>query len=102
MSTNAETKLEAPPKVDIENREEFQAAATEVIDALKGASGTLVLDLAATEFVDTAGLGAIATVHQMALEAGLEVSLLNANAEVIGALELARLDDLFERQLPDS
>ena len=102
MSTNAETTLAAPGKVDIENREQFHADAVEVIEALKGASGTLVLDFSATEFIDTAGLGAIATVHQLAVEAGLVVSLLNANAEIVGALELARLDELFERNFTDS
>ena len=102
MSTNAKTILAAPEQLDIENREDFQAAAVEVVEALKDTGGTLVLDLPDTEFIDTAGLGTMANIHRMAVEADLKVALLNANAEVIGSLELARLDELFELNHADA
>lgn len=95
MSIHAKPTLAGPSHIGIENRDAFHDAAVEAIDAMNGDGGVLVLDLANTEYIDTAGLGTMAMVHRRATEVGLEIQLVNANDEVINSLALARLDELF-------
>lgn len=93
----AETKriVEAPHHVDIESRDEFGDRVAAVISSMPP-GGALVVDFAGTEFVDTAGLSTLATIHVRATDAQLSVQLINVNEEICVSLELARLHELFE------
>ena len=93
----AETKriVEAPHHVGIENRDEFSDAVHQAIGELPPGAA-LVMDFAGTEFVDTAGLSTLASLHTRATEAHLTIQLANLNDEIRASLALARLDELFE------
>lgn len=95
MTADTKRIVQAPHHVDVENREEFGQTVAGIIDGMP-AGGALVLDFGGTEFVDTAGLSTLATIHTWATDAQLSVELTNLNEEVCASLALARLDELFE------
>ena len=58
--------------------------------------GRLVIDLSATQHVDSAGLGALMLVQRRAAERRQRVVLRSASEELRFLLMLTKLDDLFE------
>jgi anti-anti-sigma factor len=97
MSTRPTEKvLAAPDKLGLDTRTAFRRAAGELLDALPEGSGRLVIDLAGTHHVDSAGLGALMLVQRRAAERRQTVCLRGANEELRFLLVLTKLDDLFE------
>jgi anti-sigma B factor antagonist len=58
--------------------------------------GRLVIDLARTRHVDSAGLGALMLIQRRAAERRQVVALRNASEEIRFLLLLTKLDDLFQ------
>jgi anti-anti-sigma regulatory factor len=59
-------------------------------------AGRLVIDLARTRQVDSAGLGALMLIQRRAAERRQVVVLRNASEEIRFLLVLTKLDDLFQ------
>jgi anti-anti-sigma factor len=91
-----EKVLAAPDHLTLDSRAAFRRAAGELLRELPEGSGRLVLDLAATRHVDSAGLGALMLIQRQAAERRLSVGLRGANEELRFLLVLTKLDDLFE------
>lgn len=88
--------LAAPAELTLDSRTAFRQAAGELLDGLPEGSGRLVVDLAATRHVDSAGLGALMLVQRRAAERRLRVCLRGTSEELRFLLVLTKLDDLFE------
>jgi len=91
-----EKVLAAPEKLGLDSRSAFRRAAGDLLDALPEGSGRLVIDLASTRQVDSAGLGALMLIQRRAAERRQIVCLRGANEELRFLLVLTKLDDLFE------
>ena len=74
----------------------FRRSASDLLDSLPEGSGRLVIDLASTRHVDSAGLGALMLIQRRAAERRQAVCLRGANEELRFLLVLTKLDDLFE------
>jgi anti-anti-sigma factor len=88
--------LAAPESLNLGTRTEFRRVAAELLDQLPEAGGRLVIDLAATRQVDSAGLGALMLIQRKASERRQTVCLRGVNEELRFLLVLTKLDDLFE------
>lgn len=88
--------LAAPAELTLDFRTAFRRAAGEMLDALPEGSGRLIVDLAGTRHVDSAGLGTLMLVQRKAAERRQRVSLRGASEELRFLLVLTKLDDLFE------
>src|SRR5689334_722037 len=91
-----EKTLAAPQALGLESRTLFRREAAALQDALPEGSGRLVIDLTATQAVDSAGLGALMLIQRRAAEKRQTVCLRGANEELRFLLVLTKLDDLFE------
>ena len=91
-----EKTLAAPLELGLESRTLFRREAAVLLDALPEGSGRLVIDLTATQAVDSAGLGALMLIQRRAAERRQTVCLRGANEELRFLLVLTKLDDLFE------
>ena len=97
MSTQPTQKvLPAPELLGLESRTPFRRAAAELLAQLPDGTGRLVIDLAGTRQVDSAGLSALMLIQRHAAERRQTVCLRNANEELRFLLVLTKLDDLFE------
>ena len=96
-----ERTVVAAPALDLETRETFRMEAERLLRHLSGGD-TLIVDLAATRAVDSAGLGALVTVRRLAARQGTTVRLRGIRAEVRVLLTLTRLVDLFEFESAES
>lgn len=92
--------LAAPEHLGLQSRTDFRQQAVALLDRLPEGSGRLVIDLAATRQVDSAGLGALMLIQRKAAERRQAVVLRSANEELRFLLVLTRLDDLFEIDPP--
>lgn len=64
---------------------------------LPAAPGTIEIDLAATRFVDSSGLGALFALYRATSERdGVVLRLLNPRPEIRQLLELTQMQQLFE------
>jgi anti-anti-sigma regulatory factor len=88
--------LTAPAALGLETRVEFRKAAFDVLEALPEGSGRLLIDLAPTRHVDSAGLGALMLVQRRAAERRQVIVLRRPSDELRFLLHLTKLDDLFE------
>lgn len=88
--------LEAPTHLGVENRTAFFTAASDLLKQLPKGTGTLVVDLSHTHYVDAAGLSTLALIQRKAAEYQSIVRLKNPNDEVRFSIVLAGMDDLFE------
>jgi len=88
-------ELMAPEELGLESRVEFRRAANALLEMLPEGSGQLVLNLAGTRRVDSAGLGALMLIQRRASERRQSVVLRGASDEVRFLLVLTKLDDLF-------
>ncbi len=88
--------ITAPQSLGIDTRFEFRRAAVELLDSLPEGRGRLVIDLATTTHVDSAGLGALMLIQRHASERRQTVALEGASDELRFLLTLTKLDDLFD------
>jgi anti-anti-sigma regulatory factor len=92
--------LAAPETLGLESRAEFRQRAVRLLEELPEGEGRLVVDLARTNRVDSAGLGALMLVQRRAGERRQRVALRNASEEIRFLLALTKLLDLFEIDIP--
>jgi anti-anti-sigma factor len=78
-------------ELDITTADELRAG---LRDAAAG-GGSLCIDLAGIDFVDSSGLGALVKLHNTAEEHGTELELRNVPSKVQRLLEITKLSDLF-------
>ena len=88
--------LAAPEMSNLGSRTEFRRIASELLDQLPEGGGRLIIDLAATRQVDSAGLGALMLIQRKAADRRQTVCLRGVNDELRFLLVLTKLDDLFE------
>src|SRR5438045_9789291 len=80
MSTHPSEKvLAAPEELGLDSRTAFRRAATELLEQLGEGAGRLVIDLAGTRQIDSAGLGALMLIQRKAAQRRLTVCLRGAN-----------------------
>lgn len=89
-------RIVAPQNLGLETRAEFRTEAIALLEEMPEGIGSLVVDLAATRKVDSAGLGALMLVQRRAAERRQPVILRNMSDELRCLLALTKLDDLFE------
>lgn len=67
-----------------------------IITSLEEAGGNkYVLDMSGLEFMDSAGLGMLLLVHEMAESKSIPMSLRGASGEVKRMLEVSKFDDII-------
>jgi anti-anti-sigma factor len=93
-----ELVVRAPSALDRYSRTAFRRAAMAVVEghAALEHGGRVVVDLAGTTSVDSAGLGALIMLQHRASELCHTVCLRGASEELRFLLVLTRLDDRFE------
>ena len=89
-------QLPRPASLGLDTRAAFRQAAVELLEEMPEGEGRLVIDLSATQHVDSAGLGALMLVQRRAAERRQRVALRSASEELRFLLMLTKLDDLFE------
>lgn len=87
--------ITAPCDLGLETRVSFREAAIAELEGLSE-GGTLSVDLAGTERVDSAGLSALMLIQRRAAEHGQRVVLQHPSDEFRFLLALTQLTDLFE------
>jgi anti-sigma B factor antagonist len=78
-------------EVDIECRATVEAGFRSVVDA-----DTVVIDLRHVTFIDSSGIGVFVRAHAAAAERGGSMALCPGPDNVMRALRMAGVDDLFE------
>ncbi|MDZ4674955.1 MAG: STAS domain-containing protein [Gemmatimonadota bacterium] len=95
-ATHAVTRLLAvPAELGLDSRVEFRRVAVALLDQLPEGNGQLILNMALTRHVDSAGLGTLMLIQHRAEERRLQVVLRGVSDEVRFLLVLTKLDDLF-------
>ncbi len=102
-----ELLVRAPAVLDRDTRAAFRREALRLVEAgqAEGASAAgerLVVDLAGTRKVDSAGLSALILVRERASERRRTVCLRGASEELRFLLVLTRMEDRFEFEPPKS
>ena len=99
--------VRAPTVLDRDTRKAFRREALRLVEAsreprsgAKEPGDRLVVDLAGTKKVDSAGLGALILVRERASELRRTVCLRGASDELRFLLVLTRLEDRFEFEPP--
>ena len=90
----ADRIVAAPEVLGLDDREAFRRAALDALDTLAG-GGRLVIGLAATRAIDSAGLGTLLLVERRAAERGIAVVLRDPTDEVRFLLMVTRLAERF-------
>ena len=93
---DVERGLTAPERLGLDTRVEIRKAATQLLEAMPEGSGRLVIDLAQTREIDSAGLGALMLIQRRAAERRQAVALRHPSEEIRFLLVLTKLADLFE------
>jgi anti-sigma B factor antagonist len=83
--------VRAPEDIDIGNADGLRAALAHAAE-LQAWHGVLVVDMARTEFCDTAGLHALVIAHKRARAAGGQVLLVIGGAAVLRIFSITGLD----------
>lgn len=83
--------VRAPEDIDIGNADGLRAALVHAA-GLQGTQGALVVDMARTEFCDTAGLHALVAAHKRARAGGGQVLLVIGGAAVLRIFSITGLD----------
>ena len=91
-----ERVLRAPESLGLDSRADFRARAVTLLEEMPEGEGRLVVDLAPTNRIDSAGLGALMLVQRRAAERRQRVALRRPSDEVRFLLTLTKLLDLFE------
>ena len=104
MATSHATlrELKAPETLGLETRDSIRRDAIKVLDEMPVGNGRLLIDLANTRSVDSAGLGALMLIQRHAAERRQSVVLSNINDELRFLLMLTKLDELFELVAADA
>ena len=90
-----ERKLVAPENLGLDERDAFRRDALLLLEGMAAGRGMLVVDLAATRSVDSAGLGTLLLIQRRASERRIPVVLRHPISEVRFLLLVTRLDGLF-------
>ena len=93
---DGERGLVAPETLGLDTRVEIRKTAISLLEEMPEGAGRLVIDLARTRHVDSAGLGALMLIQRRAAERRQVVVLRNASEELRFLLVLTKLDDLFQ------
>ena len=93
---DAERSMAAPETLGLDTRVEIRKAAIRLLEEMPEGVGRLVIDLAGTRHVDSAGLGALMLIQRRAAERRQVVVLRSASEEIRFLLMLTKLDDLFQ------
>jgi anti-anti-sigma factor len=93
---DAERGMAAPETLGLDTRVEIRKAAIRLLEEMPEGAGRLVIDLARTRQVDSAGLGALMLIQRRAAERRQVVVLRSASEEIRFLLMLTKLDDLFQ------
>jgi anti-sigma B factor antagonist len=88
--------MAAPETLGLDTRVEIRKAAIRLLEEMPEGVGRLVIDLARTRHVDSAGLGALMLIQRRAAERRQVVVLRSASEEIRFLLMLTKLDDLFQ------
>lgn len=86
------TRLELKGQLVRHNADMLKQAGTRVLDSGRN---FLIVDMAHTQFVDSAGLGAVVALHKRAQQIGGRAVLCHLNHNVQRILQLVRLDKVF-------
>jgi len=92
--------MAAPETLGLDTRVEIRKAAIRLLEEMPEGAGRLVIDLARTRQVDSAGLGALMLIQRRAAERRQVVVLRGASEEIRFLLMLTKLDDLFQLESP--
>jgi len=92
--------MAAPETLGLDTRVEIRKAAIRLLEEMTEGAGRLVIDLARTRQVDSAGLGALMLIQRRAAERRQVVVLRGASEEIRFLLMLTKLDDLFQLESP--
>jgi anti-sigma B factor antagonist len=84
--------VRAPGEVDVTNAAGLRAA---LVEAAADGHGTLVVDMARTQFCDTAGLHALVAAHKRAQAEGGRVLLVMGGAAVVRIFAITGLDSVI-------
>jgi anti-anti-sigma factor len=95
-----ERGLLAPETLGLDTRVEIRKSAVRLLEEMPEGLGRLVIDLARTRHVDSAGLGALMLIQRRAAERRQVVVLRNVSEEIRFLLVLTKLDDLFQLESP--
>ena len=95
-SHDAERGMVAPETLGLDTRVEVRKAAIRLLEEMPEGVGRLIIDLARTRHVDSAGLGALMLIQRRAAERHQLVVLRNLSDEIRFMLVLTKLDDLFQ------
>lgn len=98
VTENMETVIIAPARLIAENRVAFRADALDAVDRAAAASGSVVVDLAATTEIDSSGLGLLVLIQKRSREKGLKTVLRGTGKEVRSMLVVTKLEMLFTMQ----
>lgn len=90
--------LAAPETLGLDTRVEIRKSAFALLEQMPEGAGRLVIDLARTHQVDSAGLGALMLIQRHAAERRQAVALRGASEEIRFLLVLTRLAELFEME----
>ena len=93
---DTERGMAAPETLGLDTRVEVRKAAIRLLEEMPEGVGRLVIDLARTRHVDSAGLGALMLIQRRAAERRQVVVLRSASEEIRFLLMLTKLDDLFQ------
>ena len=104
MGTSHPTSREfsAPETLGLETRHRVRKDAIKLLDTMPEGDGQLVIDLARTKHVDSAGLGALMLIHRHASERRQSVAVINPSEELRFLLTLTKLDELFESKAEEA
>lgn len=94
VSQKSARSISAPLELGLETRVSFREAAIAELDGLTD-GGTLCVDLAGTERVDSAGLSTLMLIQRRAADRGQKVLLQHPSDEFRYLLTLTQLTDLF-------
>jgi len=89
-------EMSAPETLGLDTRVAFRTGAFELLESMPEGEGRLVVDLAGTDHVDSAGLGALMLVQRRAAERRHAVVLENPSDELRFLLNITKLNMLFE------
>lgn len=89
-------EMAAPETLGLDTRVAFRIGAFELLESMPEGEGRLIVDLAATGHVDSAGLGALMLVQRRAAERRQAVVLENPSDELRFLLNITKLSMLFE------
>ena len=87
--------ITAPSELGLESRVSFREAAIAALEQLCE-GGTLSIDLAGTQRVDSAGLSVLMVIQRRAADRSQRVLLRHPSDEIRFLLSLTELTDLFE------